>query len=205
MKKLLLAAGLVLLYGCAPIPPATPPENLEPERVTLTEEYRIGVGDVVRVNVWRNPDLDIEVPVRPDGMISVPLAGDVMAGGRTPNDVAVTVAERLSQYLRDPKVAVIPISMQSIQYISRIRVTGAVESPITIPYSQGITVLDAVLAAGGVTQFASPEKTRLYRTGSDGRIQVYPVNLRRLLEGGALESNFDLQPGDTITVPERGF
>nr|WP_282452862.1 XrtA/PEP-CTERM system exopolysaccharide export protein [Lysobacter sp. CAU 1642] len=172
----------------------------EPE--SAGSAYRIGVDDRIQVSVWRNPELSITVPVRPDGMVSVPLLGDVRAGGRLPEEVAADIEEQLKAYLREPKVAVILVELRSHEYISRVRVTGAVRQPVSIPYRQGMTVLDAVLAAGGLTEFASANRTRLYRK-REGEADTFDIRLDSILKRGDLETNLDVQPGDIITVPER--
>ncbi|HZX76474.1 XrtA/PEP-CTERM system exopolysaccharide export protein [Lysobacter sp.] len=178
---------------------AAPPPALSEN---LVDDYQIGIDDIVQVSVWRNPELGITVPVRPDGKISVPLVGDVAAGGRTPGQVSKEIQERLSAYVRDPQVAVILTDLRSHEYLSRVRVTGAVRQPISIPFRQGMTVLDAVLAAGGVTEFAAPGRSDLYRkTGESTR--SYAVRLDHILEDGDLTTNFKVAPGDVITVPER--
>jgi polysaccharide export outer membrane protein len=185
----------------APTPPATPSELPRPAVAT----YHIGVDDMVQVSVWHNPDLSVTVPVRPDGNISVPLIGDVRAGGRTPEEVAADVKQRLTTYLRDPQVAVILTELRSHEYLSRVRVTGAVHQPVSIPYRQGMTVLDAVLAAGGTTEFANGDRTSLYRRQDGGNVQPFDVKLDRIMKKGELSSNIPVQPGDIITVPERAF
>lgn len=166
------------------------------------DTYKIGVDDIVQVSVWRNPELGITVPVRPDGMISVPLVGDVSAGGKTPAEVAKTIQEKLSTYVRDPQVAVILTELRSHEYLSRVRVTGAVRQPVSIPYRPGMTVLDAVLAAGGVTEFAAPNRSNLYRKTAEAT-KTYEVELDRILKRGDLSTNYDVAPGDVITIPER--
>lgn len=166
------------------------------------DSYHIGIDDIVQVSVWRNPELGITVPVRPDGKISVPLIGDVSAGGRTPDQVAKDIQGRLAVFVRDPQVAVILTDLRSHEYLSRVRVTGAVRQPISIPYRQGMTVLDAVLAAGGVTEFAAPAKSDLYRKIGEST-RSYAVRLDHILEDGDLSTNFKVAPGDVITVPER--
>lgn len=166
--------------------------------------YRIGVDDQLQVAVWRNPELSVSVPVRPDGRISVPLIGDVMAGGRSPEEVARDIEERLAAYVRDPKVAVILTELRSHEFISRVRVTGAVRTPISIPYRQGMTVLDAVLQAGGVNEFAAANRTRLYRRSGE-LTQTLPVRLGAILGTGDLDTNVEVRPGDVITVPERAL
>ena len=171
----------------------------------FSADYRIGVDDVLQVSVWRNEDLSVTVPVRPDGKISVPLVGDVTAGGRTPEEVGATIEEMLAAYVRDPKVAVILTELRSHEFLSRVRVTGAVRKPISIPYRQGMTVLDAVLEAGGVNEFANSNRTKLYRKNGGGSAQAFDVKLKSLLEKGELATNWPVEPGDVITVPERAF
>lgn len=188
-----LFAVLVLL---ASVVPASAQEN--------ADLYRIGVDDQLQVSVWRNPELSVSVPVRPDGRISVPLIGDVLAGGRSPEEVARDIEQQLAAYIRDPKVAVILTELRSHEFISRVRVTGAVRTPISIPYRQGMTVLDAVLQAGGVNEFAAANRTRLYRR--EGEVtQTLPVRLGAILGSGDLDTNIEVRPGDVITVPERAL
>ncbi|MFN3712161.1 MAG: XrtA/PEP-CTERM system exopolysaccharide export protein [Alcanivoracaceae bacterium] len=173
----------------------------------LTDEYRIGVDDRVMVSVWGNDNLSITVPVRPDGRISVPLIGDVIAGGRTPSEVASVVETALRNYVRDPKVSVILLELRSHEFISRVRITGAVRSPLSVPYRQGMTVLDLVLLAGGPNEFAAPSRSRLYRreAGSTGKSTALRVALDDILRQGKMATNYPLLPGDVITVPERLF
>ncbi len=192
-------AGLCLSFATATIFAQEVPAAVTTNAV---EAYKIGVDDIVQVSVWRNPELGITVPVRPDGMISVPLIGDVAAGGLTPAEVSSAIQEKLGAYVRDPQVAVILTDLRSHEYLSRVRVTGAVRQPVSIPYRPGMTVLDAVLAAGGVTEFAAAGRSKLYR--KDGGVtKAYDVELDRILKRGDLSTNFDAAPGDVITVPER--
>ncbi|MGP1664961.1 MAG: XrtA/PEP-CTERM system exopolysaccharide export protein [Rhodanobacter sp.] len=167
--------------------------------------YHIGVDDQLQISVWHNPDLSVSVPVRPDGRITVPLIGDVEAGGHTPEEVAATIKDKLQSYVRDPQVAVILTELRSHEYLSRVRVTGAVRTPVSLPYRQGMTVLDAVLAAGGTTEFASPDRTELYRKNGDSGTKAYAVRLGNILEKGELTTNYPVQPGDVVTVPQRSF
>ncbi|MBN8480936.1 MAG: polysaccharide biosynthesis/export family protein [Xanthomonadales bacterium] len=206
MKSLWLSVicgSLLLLAGCAsgPRPGDAPTVNPQAQAV---DAYRIGVDDSVRVAVWQNPDLNVTVPVRPDGKISVPLVGDVEAGGKTPEEVSAEIKTKLEAYVRNPQVTVIVDQLRSHEYLSRVRVTGAVRTPISVPYRQGMTVLDAVLAAGGTNEFAAADRTELYR--KDGAsTKAYAVRLDRILQKGELGTNYDVQPGDVITVPERSF
>lgn len=167
-------------------------------------EYRIGVDDRVQVTVWRNPELSATVPVRPDGKISVPLIGDVQAGGSTPEQVAVLIKQKLSSFIREPNVTVIVIELRSHEFLSRVRVTGAVRVPRSMPHRRGMTVLDAVLEAGGLNEFAAPNRTKLYRKGKD-RTDVFDIELGDILNKGRLETNLSLRPGDVVTIPERLF
>ena len=200
LSGLLAASLLVLLAACTTT--GTPMAGAPPTEAAMPDAYRIGVDDVVQVSVWRNPELGITAPVRPDGMISVPLVGDVQAGGRVPAEVAKDIQTKLSAYVVDPQVAVILTELRSHEYLSRVRVTGAVKQPISIPYRQGMTVLDAVLAAGGVTEFAAADRSNLYRKNGDGT-GTYQVRLDSVLNRGDLSTNFKVAPGDVITVPER--
>ena len=183
---------------------AAEPTAPKPGSAFSVDVYHIGVDDLVQVSVWHNPDLSVSVPVRPDGRISVPLVGDVIAGGRTPEEVAATIKEKLAVYVREPQVAVILTELRSHEYLSRVRVTGAVRQPVSVPYRQGMTVLDAVLAAGGTSEFAAPDRTVLYRKEGE-QTKSFDVRLDRILKKGELSTNYAAQPGDIITVPERAF
>lgn len=198
-----IAAVILLVAGCESDP--VPTEIVGADRAPASvEEYRIGADDQVQVSVWRNPELGANVPVRPDGKITMPLIGDVEAGGHTPSEVAENIKKQLSAYLREPNVAVIVTGLRSHEYLTRVRVTGAVRSPRSLPHRQGMTVLDAVLEAGGVNDFASPNRTKIYRRTKD-KTEVFDIELGDILTKGRLESNLLLKPGDVITVPERLF
>ena len=184
--------------------PASPPPPAEAASGEFSDLYRIGVDDRLQVSVWRNPELSVTVPVRPDGRISVPLVGDVMAGGRAPQEVAADIEKQLATYLRDPKVHVL-LGLRRHEFRSRVRVTGAARQPVPVPPRQGMTVLDAVLQAGGVTDFAAANRSRLHRRNADGAVETRDIRLGDILDGGKLESNLDVRPGDVITVPERAL
>ena len=194
-------AGLLVIVLAACSTSSAPPPAATAAAPEFTDEYRIGVGDALSINVWRNEDLSVDVPVRPDGKVSVPLAGDVMVGDKTPEEVAADITERLATFIRDPYVTVIVTDMGSDQYRSRVRVTGAVEEPLSLPYRQGMTVLDIVLEAGGTTEFANEGGAVLYRRNGD-RLDI---QLNRILHRGEMATNYALQPGDVVTVPERAF
>ncbi len=166
-----------------------------------TTDYRIGVGDSLAINVWRNDDLSVTVPVRPDGKISVPLAGDVEVGDRTPEEVSAAITQKLAKYIRDPFVTVIVTDMGSAVFRNRVRVTGAVQKPASIPYRQGMTVLDVVLEAGGVNEFANLSRATLYRR--DGT--RLPIRLDHILRRGEMATNYNIRAGDVVTVPQSAF
>jgi len=170
----------------------------------FSKDYRVGVDDTIQINVWKNPELSVSAPVRPDGKISMPLIGDVMAAGLEPEQIANNIKTSLSKYVRNPNVTVIVTGLQSHEYLTRVRVTGAVANASSINYRQGMTVLDAVLTAGGVNEFSAPNRTKIYRK-IDGKTRVISIYLGDILHDGKLTTNIHLRPGDIITVPERLF
>jgi len=203
LVRLCSLACLLLLAACTTMPASNeaPPVTAHPEAVT---NYHIGVDDQLQVTVWQNPELSVSVPVRPDGKITVPLIGDVEAGGQTPTQVSNEIQDKLKAYVRDPQVAVIVTQLRSHEYLTRVSVTGAVQHPVSAPYHQGMTVLDAILAAGGVNVYAAADDTVLYRKVGDGT-KAFRVRLDKILQSGDLATNYPLQPGDVITVPTRSF
>jgi polysaccharide export outer membrane protein len=168
------------------------------------EEYKIGVGDSISIKVWGNEKLSIQVPVRPDGKISMSLIGDVLAADSSAEVLAETINGRLLEFIKNPQVTVIVSNPSSADFQARVRVTGAVTSPQSVPFRSGITVLDLVLMAGGVNQYAVADNAKLYRRVS-GEVKVYRVNLDDILKYGKLDTNYMLMPSDIITVPERSF
>lgn len=202
----LLAGMTVLVSGCSTTPDTTEGNDKNTNRFAsyVEGDYRIGVDDRLQITVWRNPELSVTVPVRPDGKISAPLIGDVQAGGNTPTQVAVLIKDKLSSFIREPNVTVILTELRSHEFLSRVRVTGAVRTPRSMPYRQGMTVLDAVLEAGGVNDFASPNRTKLYRK-SKTKTDIVDIDLSDILTKGKLDTNYELRPGDVVTIPERLF
>lgn len=201
----LLAA--LMLAGCAG-PNVSSPEQIQRalavDTTNSVEEYILGATDVVRVSVWRNEDLSTSVPIRPDGKISVPLVGDIQASGRTPVALAEDIENRLSSYIREPQVSIVVTSMGSHEYTERVRVTGAVKQPTSVPHRAGMTVLDMVLTSGGVTPFAAPNNSVLYRVVEDEVVAI-PVYLDDILTRGNISTNYKMRPGDILTVPERNL
>ncbi len=181
-------------------------EDDRPPEITrsASPQFRLGTGDIISVSVWKNPDLSARVPVRPDGYVSLPLVGEVLAGGRTPMEIAKDTERKLTQYMRTPKVSVIIEEIPSAEFQNRVRVVGGVAEPKSISHRDGMTIIDLVLEAGGVNEFASPNSAKLYRT-IDGIARVYEVYLVDILSKGMLDTNYPLVPGDVITIPERRF
>ena len=210
MKNHLVVLLSVLLWiglaGCAGEPklPDLPPGGASQGPSVLVESYKMAVGDVVQINVWKNPELSLSEPIRPDGKTPLPLIGDVMAVDRTPEELAAELEKQLATYVKHPNVTVILTSLQGHAFLSRIRVTGSVTQHISIPYHQGMTVLDAVLEAGSVDDFADSNRTRLHRRTSAGS-ESYDIRLEDIMEDGDMSTNIPLLPGDIITVPERRF
>ncbi len=210
MKKSLiiniLLTILVSLSGCASdINISANSKLVKSQKVTDTAvQYFIGVDDTIQINVWKNPELSVSVPVRPDGKLSMPLIGDVKAAGLAPEAVAKNIRKKLGRFVRNPNVTVMVTGLQSHTYLTRLRVTGAVNTPTSITYRPGMTVIDAILDAGGINDFASPNNTKLYRK-IGGKTRVISIYLGNILNDGELETNLDLRPGDIITVPERLF
>ncbi len=205
-KALFVTFCVVALTACAStgsnVAVTAPSEEML--NVDTNPTYGVGPDDTLSINVWGNQELTVSAPVRPDGHISMPLVGDIKVGGLTPEEISELIEKELSAYIRSPNVTVIVTNLQSTEYLSRIRVTGAVVTNISIPHRSGMTVLDAILAAGGVNEFAASNKTRLYRNTSSGR-QAYLVKLDDILRKGEIETNYALAAGDIITVPERIF
>ena len=202
IKRVLFPLMIILVSAACTTPAKEGPVG--GPRTVSEETYRIGVDDRVQISVWRNPDMSVTVPVRPDGMISVPLIGDVKAGGKTPEQVAKEIREKLATFIRDPNVTVILTELRSHEFLTRVRVTGAVRTPKSMPFRQGMTVLDAVLEAGGVNDFAAPNSAKLYRKSKE-KTEALDIDLGDILNKGKLRTNERLIPGDVITVPERIF
>lgn len=203
LRALGLGLAVLLMAGCASehLESGPPPTVNE---FAMDNNYRIGVGDELHVQVWRNEELSAKVPVRPDGKISSPLVGDIVAAGLTTQELAQAITAKLGSYVRNPEVTVIVTNPVSADYLRRVRVTGSVRTPVTVTFRQGMSVLDLVLQAGGLSEFAAPGRARLYRT-VEGRTKIYPVDLDAILQKGDLRTNYLLYPLDVVTVPERSF
>tara|TARA_R110002074_G_scaffold336300_1_gene506765 strand:- start:12508 stop:13146 length:639 start_codon:yes stop_codon:yes gene_type:complete len=176
--------------------------EMPPSSELEAEPYEIGVGDTVTIHVWRNPELGQSIVVRPDGFISMPLMGDVKAGGKKPEELASEISDTLSEFIRTPEVTVMVTNPMSKEFRNRIRVTGQVASPQSVAFQPGMTVLDVVLMAGGVTDFAADGRAVLHRQ-INGEYQSFGLDLEAILTDGDMSTNHSLQPGDVISVPRK--
>ena len=163
---------------------------------TADADYKIGPQDVVRIDVWKEPDISRTIPVRPDGKISVPLLNDVQASGLTAMQLAASLSEGLSKYLTNPQVTVTVTEINS----RRVYLTGEVNHPGAIPLLPNMTVLQALSSAGGFTQFAKLKSIYLMRT-ENGKQVKHPFNYKEVVKGNLAEQNIFLQPGDVIVIP----
>jgi polysaccharide biosynthesis/export protein len=166
-------------------------------------EYVIGTGDALQIFVWHNADLSAHVPVRPDGRISIPLVEDIPCAGKTPTQLARDVEERLRKYVQDPTVTVIVDSFVGLPS-QQIRVVGQATTPKALPYRAEMTVLDAMIAVGGLTPYAAGNRAKLTRT-VNGRLVTTDIRLQDLLEDADLSANVPVQPGDIIMIPQSFF
>lgn len=176
-------------------PPAAAPDASKEPTPVPGPSYVIGADDTLHIDVWKEPDITATLPVRPDGMISLPLLNDVQAAGLTPMQLAASITEKLKKYLADPRVTVVVTQMTS----QRFYVTGEVLHTGATPLLPNMTVLQA-LASAGFTQFANTKGIYVLRA-VDGKQQKIPINYRQLVKGEAMGQNILLKPGDTIVVP----
>jgi polysaccharide export outer membrane protein len=198
-----IAAGVALTNRAAPSEVAAPAANASlPSTGAVSADYLIGPGDTLQIFVWRNPDLTITVPVRPDGKISTPLVEDMVAVGKTPTGLARDIEKALAEYVKSPQVNVIVTLPASV--FSQIKVIGQVLHPQALPYRDGMTVLDAVLAVGGLGQFAAGNRAHVVRS-ENGKQQEIKVKLDALVNNGDMKQNLPLRPGDVLVVPETRF
>lgn len=171
--------------------------------VPYNGNYVIGPGDQLEVFVWHNPELSVKAPVRPDGRMSIPLVEDVQCAGKTPTQLARSIEQRLKTYVNDPVVTVIVNDFNG-PYADQVRVVGEAAKPHAIAYRQDMTILDAMIAVGGLTPYAAGNRTTLVRK-EDGKQESITVRLDDLLKDGDVSANVALRPGDIIIVPQSYF
>ncbi len=188
-----------------PAPGARSADNMTPGNVTPNDQYVIGSGDTLSVFVYRNPDLsEGGVAVRPDGRISVPLIEDITAAGKTPTQLAREIEGRLKKYIQDPSVTVIVRSFIG-PFDRQIRVIGEATEPAAIPYRDHMTLLDVMIATKGLTKYAAGNRAEIVRRDPDGKQAVIRVKLNDLIKDGDISQNVEMQPGDTLIIPQSWF
>lgn len=178
-------------YPPAPISAASPDYN-----------YIIGPGDVVNIVVWRNPELSMSVPVRPDGKLATPLVEDLSAIGKDPATLAREIEKSLGKFIRDPVVTVVVTQFVG-PYKQQIRVVGEAAKPQMLAYQQDMTLLDVMIAVGGVTDFADGNRASILRTSEGGK--QYAVRIKDLIKRGDVGANVDMKPGDIVVIPQSWF
>lgn len=211
-----IVRGVWVMLGCvaawAPAhaqdpapPPAVTSPAVEPQQAPSAlsaadaERYIIGPSDVIQVFVWRNNELTVTVPVRPDGKVSTPLVEDMVAVGKTPTQLARDIEAKLSEYIRSPQVSIIVTQPASL--LSQVRVVGQVRGPKPLPYRSGMTVMDALLAVGGLSEFAAGNRAKIVREENGKTIEL-KVKADDLMNKGDMKQNRELKAGDVIVVPE---
>lgn len=185
--------------------PELPPTAFVASREGPGEEYVIGPLDTLQIFVWRNQELSAEVQVRPDGRITTPLVSDMPAVGKTPAMLADDLKYALGEYIKDPIVSVVVKSFSGT-FSQQVRIVGATEKPASLPYRANMTLLDAMIAVGGLSEFAAGNRARLIRYDkTSGKQREYKVRLSDLLKNGDTSANVRLEPGDVIIIPESMF
>jgi polysaccharide biosynthesis/export protein len=197
-----LLATLPLVGGCSS---SKAPTNAELGQggIASGPDYIIGPGDNLNVFVYRAPELSISLPVRPDGRVSIPLVSDIPAAGRTPSQLATEIERRLKEYVKEPNVTVMVTSFVG-PFDRQVRVIGEATQPIALPYRDRMTLLDVMIEAKGLTRFASGNSAQIVRRAG-GKISSIPVRLSDLLRDGDIAQNMEMQPGDTLIIPQTYF
>lgn len=197
MGALVAFAAALLLGACATKHPPAPQDAGVGDY-----SYRIGPLDTVNVIVWRNPELSLVVPVRPDGKITTPLVDDLPAIGKTPTELERDIENALTKYIRDPVVTVIVTNFVG-PTSEQIRVTGEATKPQILAYRKNMTLLDVMIAVGGLTDFADGNAATIYRVNEGGKL--YGVRLRDLVKRGDISANVEMRPGDILIIPQSWF
>ena len=205
---LAVAAGATALSGCSTTPSTgnqLPSASFVGTEAEVGENYVIGALDELTVNVWRNHELNAKVQVRPDGRITTPLITDMPAVGKTPSQLAEDIKAQLVKYIEDPLVSVMVDRFQGT-FSQQIRIVGATEKPAALPYRANMTLLDAMIAVGGLSEYAAGDRARLVRHDkATGTQKEYDLKIARLLKQGDTSANVKLEPGDVIIIPESMF
>lgn len=188
----------IFVGGCA-----APNNTLGIQEAPIDRDYLIGAGDSVNIQVWRNPDVSLTVTVRPDGKITTPLVEDLLASGKTSTELARDIEKVLGKYIQQPVVTVIVIGFVG-PYSEQIRVIGEASKPQGLPYRQGMSLMDLLIAVGGITDFAAGNKASIIRI-KDGKQQKIGVRLNDLLKNGDMAANIPIHPGDVLVIPESFF
>jgi polysaccharide export outer membrane protein len=189
------------LGACAGSPPPPPAAT---EVGASAPDYVIGPGDALSIFVYRAPEFNADLPVRPDGRLTLPLVEDIEAAGRTPTQLARQIEARLRDYVREPSVTVMVRSF--VGPTSRqVRIVGEAAQPKAIPYREGMTVLDVMIEAGGLTRYAAGNRAEIVRRGPDGTQQAFRVRLSDLLRDGDISQDVPMRPGDTLIIPQGWF
>ncbi|KFG89863.1 Polysaccharide export outer membrane protein [Sphingobium herbicidovorans NBRC 16415] len=209
LSRALIGASVpaVLLSGCASGggDRQLPPASFVSQQEGPGEEYVIGPLDDLTIFVWRNPELGAKVQVRPDGRITTPLISDMPAVGKTPKQLADDMKVALTKYIENPLVSVI-VNQFSGTFSQQVRIVGATEKPASIPYRANMTLLDAMISVGGLSEYAAGNRARLVRFNKDeGKQQEFNVRIGDLLKRGDSKANVMLAPGDVIIIPESMF
>ncbi|HEV2864886.1 MAG TPA: XrtA/PEP-CTERM system exopolysaccharide export protein [Allosphingosinicella sp.] len=204
----LAAAAAVMASGCATTGrtgQTLPAAGFVDTAQQVSENYIIGALDEITVFVWRNPELGARVQVRPDGRITTPLISDLVAVGKTPAELSEDIRRVLAQYIQDPLVSVMVDRPQGT-FSQQIRIVGATERPAALPYRANMTLLDAMIAVGGLSEFAAGDRARLVRYDREtGQQRQYDLRIASLLRRGDVRANVRLEPGDVIIIPESMF
>ncbi len=206
MNRLFLHCLLVtaaLLSGCATFK-GTDVSSEKPVITFRASAYVIGKSDQLLIDVWRNPELTRSITVRPDGYITMPLMGDVLADGKEPEELALLISNGLKSIIKNPEVTVTVQNPASIEYIYRVRAMGEVNQPISIRFVEGMTIMDLALAAGGASPYGAEKRAILSRLTAKGYVD-YRVDLRAILDKGDTSTNYILQPTDILTIPEKSL
>lgn len=199
LSALALSVFVMWLSGCGTTyPPASPGVAASSPR-----DYLIGPGDSVNVMVWRNPELSMQVPVRPDGKITTPLVEDLPASGRTSTQLAREIEKQMAKYIQSPVVTVIVTGFVG-PYSEQIRVIGEAARPQALPYRENMTLLDVMIAVGGITDFAAGNRASILRAVGDKKEQ-FGVRLHQLLRRGDISVNVPMRPGDVLIIPQSYF